>query len=161
MAITAVLSPRYYDGPRLVRRSYRAVDSQTWKSNQWMKLTTTGKAAPCSRDEASVLGIAADSQATSTSTTDVGIFVIQSAETQFCGYVSNGGNDTTAQRTHIGETAGIAVGSNVGTVTVGDDSNALFRITGVLWEKEPLKNASTDTPGQVIFKPYSDAVLQG
>lgn len=161
MAITAVLSPRYYDGPRLVRRAYLAVDSQTWKSNQWMKLTTTGKVAPCTKAEASVLGLAADSQASSTSTSTVGIFAIQSAETQFCGYVSNGGNDTTAQQTHIGENAGIAVTSNVATVTVGDDSHALFRITNVLWKVEPFKSASTDSPGQVIFKPYATSVLQG
>jgi hypothetical protein len=88
------------------------------------------------------------------------VYAITSANTQFIGYVSNGGNDTTAQRTHIGENAGIAVGSNVATVTVGDDSNALFRIINVAWVVEPLKNVSTDNPGQVVFKPYSDAVLQ-
>jgi hypothetical protein len=88
------------------------------------------------------------------------VYAITSANTQFIGYVSNGGNDTTAQRTHIGETAGIAVSSNVATATVGDDSNALFRIVNVAWVVEPLKNVSTDSPGQVIFKPYSDAVLQ-
>ena len=161
MSITAVKSPRFYAGPPLELDKFLAVDSQTWKAGEWAVLTSTGKAKAMAQAETRILGIMADSQSTATSSSNVRVYRIPSTECKFVGYVSNGGNDTTAQRTHIGEKAGAHVASNVLTINVGNDTKMPFKIVDCLYLKEGLKNASTDNPGQVIFCASGDSTLQG
>lgn len=159
MSVTATKSPRYFSGPVLSKMPYTAVDSQTWKAGEWATMSSTGKVLPVSRGSTRILGIFADSQSSATSSSAVKVFKVTSTKTQFVGYVSNAANDTTAQTTHIGEVAGIYSGSNVQTVNVGNDTKTVFTITGRLCDVEPFKNASTDNPGQLIFRIKNDSVL--
>lgn len=161
MSIAATKGPRYFSGPLPEKKTFRAVDSQTWKAGELCALTGTGKVKAIGTAGVKLLGVFADSQSTSTSTTDVKVFVITSAETELVGYVSNGGNDTTAQTTHLGENAGVWSASNVQTINVGNDTTVLFRITGRLVDVEPYKNATTDSPGQLIVKVIDASYLQG
>ena len=160
MAITAYKNPRVYAGPPLgAKETVTAVDSQTWKAGQFGYYSTTGKALPCARGQSAVRFQFAEDQDTETSTSTAVITRIQSTVTQFVGYVCAGANDTTAQLTHRGETAGIYVGSNVCIVNVSNDTDAVFNIQGPLWDKEGYKNASTDGPGQVIFTVSAAALV--
>lgn len=153
-------SPWYYSGDNLRKENYVAVDTQTWKAGQWAYLTSTGKVAPMARGTTRVLGIFADSQASSTSTSTVKVYHITSTSTQFAGYVAAAGTDTTAQQTHIGDNFGAYVASNVLSLNSSNDTGTVFKAVARLCDKEGLKNASTDTPGILIFTIKNDSVLQ-
>ena len=158
MAITAKENPRYYSGPLLCLDQRLAKDSQTWKAGQWAVLASTGKVAPMATGATGIYGIFGDSQPTATSTSTVKVWKITSAETSFVGYTSKGANDEAAALLRNGASA--TVGSNI--LTINDTTaTQLFKVVDVMWDKEPLKNKSTDNPGQCIFKALSDAVIQG
>lgn len=160
MAYTATASPWFYSGDELRKETYRAVDTQTWKAGEWAYLTSTGKVKPMARGTTRVLGIFADSQASSTSTSDVKVYHITSSSSQFAGYVCAAGTDTTAQLTHVGENFGMYVASNIGALNSSNDTGTVFKAVARLCDKESLKNASTTSPGILIFTVKNDSVLQ-
>ena len=157
MAKSALKNPRFYSGPVLQKDTVRALDGQTWKAGQpgWFD---SGYARPAATDNVVVKFVFSDDQDTAASTSDVKIERIPSASTKFVGYVSTDDADTDAQRAHVAQDYGIHVGSNVATVNTGETSNVAVTVDKLLWLEEPLKNASTDSPGQVIFH-YKQSIL--
>ena len=165
MAITATKNPAFYSGPQLeLEKTLQAVDSQTWQAGDPCYLTTTGKAKPLATGIGRIYGFFADSRASASSSTVPPIYRIVSEETKFVGHTSNGANDTTSQRTHKGENAGLRVTSvnskNVTTVDVGNDTAGGVVLDDPIWVKEGFKNTSTDSPGRIIFH-FKDTMLQG
>ena len=157
MAKSSLKNPRFYAGPILQKDTVRALDGQTWKSGQpgWFD---SGYARPIITDGTNVKFVFSSDQDTAASTSDVKIERIPSAATQFVGYISSDDSDTDAQRAHLLQDYGIHVGSNVATVNVNETSSVAVLVDKLLWLEEPLKNASTDSAGQVIFH-YKQSVL--
>lgn len=156
MAITATKSPWFYSGPNLELHTVRAVDSQTWKAGQWGYLTSTGKIKPMANAVTSVYGIFAESQASSTSVSDVKVYRIPSSECQFVGYLADAGSDLQPLQTHVGARKGCGVASNV--LVVSNDSHVCFKIVERFHKLEPFKNDSSTAPYKVVFSVLDTAL---
>ena len=144
-------NPRYFGGPPLLaRQKVRARDGKTWKAGQPMVIDS-GLYEPVASGGTKCHGFASEDIDTATSSTDVYIDMIQSTETVFAAYVTYTDSDYTSKRSQIGLGRGIRVTSNVATVNVIDDTNALVVVRRPMWELETYNMDSTDSPGQVTF----------
>jgi len=159
MAIGTLKNPRYYSGPMPELDSFVAVDTKTWKAGEWCRISTAGggRVRPLTTSSGQVLGIFADSQATSTSTSTVKVYKITSTRTKFIGGLSLGAADVTAKKSMIGTKAFAHTASNVTTLVNSDTGVPIFNIVDVLWSKEPFRNDSGDL--EVIFTIKSDSNL--
>lgn len=149
MAKSALKNPRVYSGVPLEKSTVRALDGQTWKQGQpgWYD---SGYARPMATDDTTFEFFFAANQDTAASSSDVVIETVPDG-TRFVGYISSDDVDTVAAQAHVGGDYGIHVGSNVATVNVNETATAVVHVDALLYQKEPYKNASTDSPGQVIF----------
>ena len=170
MAITAPENPRFYSGPDLQLGSCLAKDSQTWIAGQFcQRSATTGKVYPIATNATALYGQFGDSQPTATSGNTVKVWRIVSPETSFVGYACKGANDAAASMTRAAASSAAVVTS--GILTISDTTaNGLFKVVDVLSNQQPYPSTTTPqgapasvagtVPGQVIFKPLSDAVIQ-
>lgn len=151
------VNPQYYSGPVPRLSKLSAADGQTWQAGQFIRLTDSG-VVKCLSNATSIQGMAAQSQATATSSSQVWVHLIDSPETKFVIGVTTGGNDEAAGLSLLGSNEGLAVNSSICTVSLGNDSNEILHIHDVMGRVEPFKNDTNDEPGYAIVSVVASAL---
>ena len=157
--MTQYQNPIYYKGPRLELVTVRAKDSLTWQAGQFARRTDSGLVL-CKSNASSIQYVTAETQATSTSTSDVPVWKIPSAETQFIMGVTSGGVDTRALASYIGSNEGLAVNSCICTLSTGNDSTEVLHVEDILANKTNGYRGidTSDLPGYLIVSVVQSAL---
>lgn len=151
MATKASVNPIYFKGPLLQKEKRRAKDGITWKAGHPMRITDSGL-VKCKATGAAVYALASEDQLTATSSSDVYIEKIPSAETQFimsC-FKTSGGTDTKCPATEVGKSKLLGISDCIGGVGLSGDTGGIIKIHRRLAEIEAYRNDTSDVPGLVI-----------
>jgi len=126
-------NPAYYSGPTLELVTMRAKDSQTWQPGQFARSTATG-VVKCTAVTAKVgcQFLTASNQPTATSSSDVKLYKIPSAQTKFLIYVTKASADAVANKMYIGQNVGIAVNSCIVTAAPINTTYAALHVEQIL-----------------------------
>jgi len=142
-------NPMYYKGPQLERKTRRAYDGQTWQAGQFGRCTDSG-VVKCKSNATSIQFLFAKTQPTATSSSDVLVDMIPSAQTQFIIACTAASADTKALAAYIGSNEGLAVNGSICTLSTGNDSNEILHVEDILSNVEGFNNDTSDVPGFVI-----------
>ena len=156
-----MINPRYFKGPKLIKKSITHKTGFTWKEGQFYRLTDSG-AVPVKALGLSVRGMYAQTNPTSSVTTAV-VWEIPSSSTKLImavGASSASGTDTKAPATMKGGLFGIGVSDCVCYVAKSADTSTYEKlyIEERYADVEGFKNDTSDVPGLVIVS-IPDAVL--
>ena len=144
------VNPRFYKGPLLDKAKVAAAGSVTWEAGQPFRVSDTG-VVPCTSAATDMQGFFAETQATSTTAGDkVWVHQLTGADQMSVYCVTSGGTDTKATAAYVGNNYGLAINSCIGTVSVGDASNAVLHVYARLADVEPYRNDTGDVPGKLI-----------
>jgi hypothetical protein len=152
------VNPQYYSGPVPRLSELKAADGMAWQAGQFIKITDSG-VVDCATDAVIIHGIAAKSQAT-TSSSKVWVHLIDSPETKFIIGVTSSGADEAAGLSIIGKSLGLAVNSSICTLSLSNDSHEALHVHDVMGRVEPFKNDTNDEPGYAIVSVLA-SVLTG
>jgi len=150
MAITATQNAAYFSGPIPQQRKMLATDAKTWKAGEFGLIAAAGTVEPVVTGSTAATVVFAEDQDSATSTSTVKVYLLDSSETRWRVYVSNGANDAVAATTQIGQHFGIRVTSNITTLDVGETGSLFFRVRELYPNIEAGTHAIADNPGQVI-----------
>jgi hypothetical protein len=149
-------NPKYYKGPPLQQITARAVDSKTWQAGQFCKRTGSG-VVPCGKQSTKIHGVFAQTQVVATSSSDVIVDLIPSAETQFIVYAAatTAGVGAVAGPVNIGKNLGLGVNSCICTAGISSqtDGTASLHVEDVYRNKDRYSGIMNDTstsPGAFI-----------
>jgi hypothetical protein len=144
------VNPRFYDGALPEKVKVAAVGSVTWEAGQPYKITDTG-VKPIASEGTQLNGFFAETQASATTAGDkVWVHRLSKTDQRFICCVTSGGTDTKATQAYVGNQYGLAVNSCIGTISVGNTSDAVLYVYGRLADVEPFLNDTGDVPGKLI-----------
>jgi hypothetical protein len=160
MATKAAVNPIYFKGPLLQKEKRRAKDGITWKAGHPVRLSDSG-IVKCKALATAVYGLTSEDQLSATSSSDVWIEKIPSAQTQFimsC-FKESAGTDTKCPITNIGKKKGLGISDCIGGVALSADTvAAIIKIHKRITDVEAYRNDTSDVPGLVIAS-FVDSAL--
>lgn len=153
----AAVNPKYLgngDGrtPGMALVKIRAADSKTWKRGEIGTLSS-GTVQPISGATGGTAPYCqfAEDQNTSTSTSDVWVYIIPDGA-EFEIYVTSNGSDAAIGQANVGTKYALYTASNVTYLDVSVTSGADCEVLRCAADYEPEQNAAADTPGKCIIK---------
>jgi len=144
------VNPRFYKGPLLDKAQVACAGGVTWQAGQPYRVTDTG-VVPCQSEQVDMQGFFAETQAaSSTAGAKVWVHRLTQADQMSVYCVTDGGTDTKATAAYVGNNYGLAVNDCIGTVSVGNASDAVLHVYARLADVEPYLNDTGDVPGKLI-----------
>ena len=144
------VNPRFYKGALLEKAKVAAAGSVTWQAGEPYRVTDTG-VVPCKSEQLDMKGFFASTQAVAPTAGDkVWVHRLTDADQMSVYCVTSGGTDTKATSAYVGNNYGLAINSCIGTVSVGNTSDAVLHVYARLADVEPYLNDTGDVPGKLI-----------
>lgn len=144
------VNPRFHKGPLAIKEKVAVAGSVTFQAGQPYRVTDTG-VVPCKSAATDMQGFFGETVATAKTAGDkVWVHRLTSADQMSVYDVTSGGTDTKATAAYVGNNYGLAVNSCIGTVSVGDASNAVLHVYGRLADIEPFLTDTGTVPGKLI-----------
>ena len=162
MAITTYENPRFFKGPVLQLCTMRAKDGLTWQPGQFARNTATGVVLT-TPTTAKAQYLTAQSQATATSSSDVLLYRIPSADTKFYIGANSAGNSVLANKKYIGTQLGIAVNACIVTASIANTSHVMLHVEDVMADIGVGRslNTTSTVPGTFIVSVIQSAIDAG
>jgi len=152
------VNPRFYKGALLEKVKVPCAGSVTWQGGQPYRVTDTG-VVPCKSEQVDLKGFFAETQAASSTAGDkVWVHRLTDADQMHVYCVTSGGTDTKAPSSVVGNNYGLAINSCIGSVSIGNTSDAVLHVYARLCDVEPYLNDSGDVPGKLICGPVASVL---
>ena len=145
------VNPRFYKAPELLEKAKVAVaGSVTFQAGQPYRTTDTG-VVPCKSEQVDMKGFFGETVAVAkTAGEKVWVHRLTQPDQMSVYCVTSGGTDTKATAAYVGNNYGLAINSCIGTVSVGNTSDAVLHVYARLADVEPYLNDTGDVPGKLI-----------